>query len=379
MIFALNWSSSVFFGFFAAGLVYLPMAIVMLRIYAKWKARYAILWALIIMLGIGYNIMSCLGSIFSMDVLGTLGIVSLFSSNFLIVLFIDSVNRDTVDPLKIGVIAMMWAITSIAFIISITPEPFNLLVATNLIFDIIAAPCALVTLFLPGSLVLYHGTRILKHVPGPLKPYAGLFVFGGIMIIFTSLLSLSDITILEGLGLSGFVMIAAIASITIAFARQPKLAYVLPFKAYRLTVFDTTGGTPIYNHTWQPSREQVDETLFSGMLQGVGAILNESLNQGNVREISLDKGTMILQRFHGSANSTARNPVHAYTTVGRFDVTVTITDGDGDIATFTRSNYIYVDVLPVANFTASATTITSLGSVTFTFKGYPGNDPASYT
>nr|MDO8086467.1 hypothetical protein [Candidatus Sigynarchaeum springense] len=296
MLFGLNWSTSVLFGFFAAGLVYLPMAIIMLRIYAKWKARYAILWACIIMLGIGYNIMSCFGSIFSMDVLGTMGIVSLFSSNFLIVLFIDSVNRDTVDPLKIGFIAIMWAITSIAFIISITQDPFNLLIATNLIFDAIAAPCALVILFLPGSLVVYHGTRIYRHVPKPLKPYAGLFLFGGIMIIITSFLSLSEVTIVEGLGLSGFVMIAAISGITIAFARQPKLAYVLPFKAYRLTVFDTTGGTPVYNHNWQPSREQVDETLFSGMLQGVGAILNESLNQGNVREILLDKGTMILQR-----------------------------------------------------------------------------------
>jgi hypothetical protein len=103
-------------------------------------------------------------------------------------------------------------------------------------------------------------------------------------------------SIIEGLGLSGLVMLAAISSITIAFARQPKLAYVLPFKAYRLTVLDTGGGTPIYNHTWQPSKEQVDETLFSGMLQGVSVILKESLNQGNVREISMDEGIMILQR-----------------------------------------------------------------------------------
>jgi hypothetical protein len=296
MLLDLNWSTNVIFGFFSTGLVYLPLAIVMLRIYAKWKARYAILWALIIILIMGYNMASCLGSIFSEDLLGTVGIISLFSSNFLIVLFIDSVNRDSVDPVKIGAISIMWAITSMAFIISITPAAFQGIISENILFDVIAGSCAVVILFLPGSLVVYHGVRIYRHVPKPLKPHAGLFLAGGILIIFTSFLAISDVALAEGLGLSGFVMIAAISSITIAFARQPKLAYVLPFKAYRLTVIDTGGGTPIFNHTWQPSREQVDETLFSGMLQGVSVILKESLNQGNVREITLDEGIMILQR-----------------------------------------------------------------------------------
>jgi len=298
MLLALDWSNNVIFGFLVTGIAYLPLTILMLRLHAKWKARYALIWSMIIALIMAYNMLSCLGSILSLDILGTAGIISLFSSNFLLVLFVDSVNRDKVDSVKVCVISIMWAIASMAFIISSTPVAFQATINENLLFDVISASCAVIILFLPGSLVFYHGIRIFKHVPRNLKPHAGLFLAGGLLIIFTSFLAISDVEVFDGLGLSGFIMVTAITSITTAFLLQPKLAYILPFKAIRLTVIDTGGGIPIFNYTWQPGINQVDETLFSGMLQGVSVIIKESLNQGNVQEMILDEGIMILQRSH---------------------------------------------------------------------------------
>ena len=296
MMLDLNWSFNVIFGLLLAGIAYFPMVLVMLRIYMKWRARYAIFWAFIILLIIGFNVASCFGSIYSIEMLGTIGLIFLFSSNFLIVLFIDSVNRDTVDPVKICAISIMWAIASIALIISLNSSEFQGIVADNLLFDIVAGACAVTILFLPGCLVSYHGLRIYRHVPKALKSHAGLFLAGGIMIIFTSFLAIFDMDLISGVTLSGIVMLTAILSITAAFTMQPKLAYILPFKALRLTVVDTGSGLPIFTYTWKPGQGLVDEFLFSGMLQGISVILKESVNRGNVQEISMDNGIMILQR-----------------------------------------------------------------------------------
>nr|MDO8110324.1 hypothetical protein [Candidatus Sigynarchaeota archaeon] len=301
MLLAIDWSINVWFGLFTTAIVYVPFLLIMLRIYKHWKARHVILWAFILFLIGGYNVLSSLGSIISNDWLSTGGIIFLLSGNFLIVVFIDSVNRDSVDPVKISAISIIYAISSIGYILSMTAAPFNAAIAENLLFTAISAICVLLIWFLPGGLVLYHGARILRHVPRPLKSYAVLFLVGGILITITAFLAIAGIMIPEswplgGLNLSGLFLVGAMASITVSLAKQPKLAYVLPFKALRLTVIDTSGGTPIFNHTWQPGRKQVDETLFSGMLQGVSVILKESLEQGNVREIILDEGTMILQR-----------------------------------------------------------------------------------
>ncbi|MHA1636886.1 MAG: hypothetical protein ACTSUB_02620 [Candidatus Thorarchaeota archaeon] len=40
------------------------------------------------------------------------------------------------------------------------------------------------------------------------------------------------------------------------------------------------------------------ETLFSGMLQGIAMILDESVRKGAVREIVLENGTLVLQRTY---------------------------------------------------------------------------------
>ncbi len=40
----------------------------------------------------------------------------------------------------------------------------------------------------------------------------------------------------------------------------------------------------------------MDESLFAGMLQGVSCFIRESLNRGELREITVDQATLIIQR-----------------------------------------------------------------------------------
>ncbi len=301
MLFEFNWSINVIVGLSAVAFAYIPSMVIMLVLYAKSKAQHALLWALIIVLLAGYNLSSVIGSIFSIDYLGVVGTIFVLSSSFILVLFVDSVNRDSVDPLKLSIVSVLWGITTLGLVISLNAPVFQAFIAENLPVVIIFGGCAAVLLFVPGALVLYHGVRILKHVPVTLKLYARLFLIGGFFILFASLFSVLDVSItidpsLGGLNLSGILMIVAISCITIALARQPKLAYVLPFKALHLMVVDTGSGIPIFAYAWGPSKEKFDDSLFSGMVQGISLLLKETLDRGNLREITMDEGIMILQR-----------------------------------------------------------------------------------
>ncbi|MFX0101216.1 MAG: NosD domain-containing protein, partial [Candidatus Hodarchaeota archaeon] len=84
----------------------------------------------------------------------------------------------------------------------------------------------------------------------------------------------------------------------------------------------------------------------------------------------------------GSANSTQLDPIHQYTSLGNYSVVLTVTDGNGDADTFTKSNYIHViNNVPVVTFIVNQTVILENSSVTFSFTGYGGDSPytASWT
>ena len=84
--------------------------------------------------------------------------------------------------------------------------------------------------------------------------------------------------------------------IVIAFTRQPKLAYIHPFKALRVTVIESKGGLPLFTHTWRAGEGLMDDTLFSGMMHAIGQFVQESLQRGGVRVIELDQGHLILKK-----------------------------------------------------------------------------------
>lgn len=82
----------------------------------------------------------------------------------------------------------------------------------------------------------------------------------------------------------------------------------------------------------------------------------------------------------GSENATTRDPVHVYAAPGEYNVTVTVIDQLGTSDTMIKEACVIVipDVLPVASFVASATTVDAGTTVQFTFTGSPGNEPATF-
>nr|MDO8113258.1 PKD domain-containing protein [Candidatus Sigynarchaeota archaeon] len=82
----------------------------------------------------------------------------------------------------------------------------------------------------------------------------------------------------------------------------------------------------------------------------------------------------------GSGNSTVASPSHRYTSAGVYTVRLNVVDTDGDSDFERKVGYITVgaDLVPIADFTANATSIVAGQYVRFTFAGTPGNGIVSY-
>ena len=76
--------------------------------------------------------------------------------------------------------------------------------------------------------------------------------------------------------------------------KEPSIIYILPFKAYRLTVFETSEGVTLIKHDWAELRS-IDENVFSMLIQATRSVLNEIINKGEVRKIDLDKAVLMVQ------------------------------------------------------------------------------------
>ncbi len=86
---------------------------------------------------------------------------------------------------------------------------------------------------------------------------------------------------------------------SVAFTRQPHLAYILLFRVFRLTILDHCSGLQLFTHDWSLDSNFFDPNLFSGMFQGLSGILRETLQKGFPREIYLEHAVVLLERSVG--------------------------------------------------------------------------------
>jgi len=59
-------------------------------------------------------------------------------------------------------------------------------------------------------------------------------------------------------------------------------------------VIDNRSGTSVFNHTWQAGSKLAEADLYSGMVQGIMLIMTESVGQGDVKEVTLEHGRLII-------------------------------------------------------------------------------------
>jgi hypothetical protein len=144
----------------------------------------------------------------------------------------------------------------------------------------------------------YYPPQMHRAAPEALKPYTRLCILSGFMysviVPGSVLIRISNVIP----RFETFLAVVAMVPWTIALLKEPRLAFILPFKVIRLTIFETVGGVSIFTRDWieSESSKLKDEALFSSMLQGIAMILTEAVNMGDIHEIRLADAILLLNR-----------------------------------------------------------------------------------
>ncbi len=217
------------------------------------------------------------------------------SLGFFTILLLDSISRETIDPKKI----CLFSILATAYVIfSLEPNAIIQITFPNMESSFTwsgnLAISGILFIGYIGFLLAYYTIKIFLSAPKNLQ-YSVLFLVGGpiigIFVPITMLLRLHYIIP----GSNGVFFAVGTLLMTIAMYKHPQLAYILPFKVIRLSVFQSETGFGLFTKTWSKSADLAYEDLFSGMLLGITALMNESLNKGNIREIHLEQGILLIK------------------------------------------------------------------------------------
>ncbi len=220
---------------------------------------------------------------------------AIFGSLF-IVIFGESISRKTPSIKKliwfsifIGLYSYSSFLNYIIYPLASIPENIVALNTTIQVYSFLI-------LMLTGSFLMpFYLFKIYRFAPRKLKNDTFISFIGGIVfgiiapILLISLREASTLFILS----SSVGMLIIVSAI---FIKNPKLAFILPFKVMRLSVIYSDRGTLLFSHNWKSGREIKGDDLFSAMFQGIIMILRESLGKGDLQEINLEKAIVIAHK-----------------------------------------------------------------------------------
>ncbi|NVM02241.1 MAG: hypothetical protein HWN67_07885 [Candidatus Helarchaeota archaeon] len=294
-----NWTTQAIVGLISAGCLIIAFFISFYH-YNRKKYRPFLFLTLGPFLTIFMSLLYAFSVLFLSIPLIRASVYTFIPIGFFNILLLDSMSRETVDPVKIlalGMISVALLFVSLdpsSFYINMFPNgEWRIYLGDN--FLIVASPFFI----LIGTLYVYYAAKIYRDAPKELKIQALVFLLGGIITGFLSpgslAIRLNDI--IPAIHMILFAIGVLISSNTLA--SQPKLAYILPFKVLRLAIINTNSGVPLYTHIWEGSErteDMIDPMLFSGMMHTISQFVQESLKKGNVTEIHLEEAILILER-----------------------------------------------------------------------------------
>jgi len=211
-------------------------------------------------------------------------------------LFVDSVTRDSIDPFKM-IITTLTA-TAVVFLSILQDDAIIIKTGAVSIYPTFYGnfrTVALIQMVWLITVTFYGNLKVFFHTPKHLKFYSFLNVFGnylwGIQPLWIQFAHIED----DFPGIATGSMAIGILIVAVVLIKEPKLAYILPFKVYRLLIMDTKSGVILYKHDWNELKAKSSENIFSGMLQAISVMFDNTINKGNVREINFDEAVLTLK------------------------------------------------------------------------------------
>ncbi|GAH42820.1 unnamed protein product [marine sediment metagenome] len=140
-----------------------------------------------------------------------------------------------------------------------------------------------------------------RRAPLSLKPLTILLLIGSTLFSIVTVLMYALGAFIKTFNSIAFIVngIGAFTTI-IVILKDPRIIYILPFKAYRILVVDTNQSVALFKHDWAKVGE-LEENMFSMMLQAIGSVLDDILKKGEVQEIQMDRAVLLIH--HDKTNS----------------------------------------------------------------------------
>ncbi|MEX2683365.1 MAG: hypothetical protein Q6373_017445 [Candidatus Sigynarchaeota archaeon] len=201
---------------------------------------------------------------------------------------IDSVSRDTIDPRKFSIAMLVLGADATLFVITFNSP------------ELVVVPILIVVSFglLVGVAWFYFCIKIYRNVPRSLKRPALINIIGAFLV--------SIMYILTNKYIGGFSKVIpsidrifqAVGALmhAVVLMKHDQLCFTLPFKTQRLVVINTRTGMSLFTYTWHELDRPIDEDLFSSMLHGISLLVNESVDKGDIQEIKMEKGVLLISR-----------------------------------------------------------------------------------
>ncbi|MEX2680092.1 MAG: hypothetical protein Q6373_000700 [Candidatus Sigynarchaeota archaeon] len=199
--------------------------------------------------------------------------------------FVDSIYRDEIEAKRFAAVVFFLGITTI--LLFIPDDELALNISYNLV----------ISLGLLLSIYAFILTiKIYRNVPASLKRAAGINVLGSINVsILYVVFNVFQVSLPGAFPPISRLFEAAGALIqTIVFAKNVQLFNILPFRIQRLIVYDTKNGFSLFVHDWFKEGNVIDENLLTGILHGISMIVNESIQKGNVQELKMERGVLLI-------------------------------------------------------------------------------------
>jgi len=218
-----------------------------------------------------------------------------------IIAFIELIKKEHVSPIKMSILMIIEAL--VFFITFFVPGNFEVIPGYGVHNK------GLIWIFLVLFLLYFVSWYFIwsyqtwRRAPVSLKPLTILLLIGSTLFSIVTVLMYALGAFIKTFNAIAFIVngIGAFTTI-IVILKDPRIIYILPFKAYRILVVDTNQSVALFKHDWAKVGE-LEENMFSMMLQAIGSVLDDILKKGEVQEIQMDRAVLLIH--HDKTNSIA--------------------------------------------------------------------------
>ena len=217
------------------------------------------------------------------------------------IVFIELIKKEHVNPIKISILIIIEAL--LVYVTFFVSGNFEIVPGYGVHNKGILRIIQIVFLFYFVSLYFIWSYQTWRKAPASLKRLTSVLLIGSTLFSVVTAAMYALGTFVKTFNSIAFIVngIGAFTTI-IVILKDPRIIFILPFKAYRILIIDTNGSVALYKHDWA-NVGALEENMFTMMLQAIGNVLDDILKKGEVQEIQMDRAVLLIH--HDKTHSIA--------------------------------------------------------------------------